>query len=81
MDGGWNIAEFGISPEWRRRGIGRRAADELARAARRAGATHLRADVQCWNERAFRFWTACGFVPVVASGGVISTRLMLDSHS
>jgi ribosomal protein S18 acetylase RimI-like enzyme len=77
MDGGWNIAEFGIRPEWRRTGVGRRSVAVLAAAARNAGANHLRADVHTWNDRALRFWTSCGFRRTGEAQGVISTRLPL----
>jgi GNAT superfamily N-acetyltransferase len=79
MDDGWNVAEFGIRPEWRRRGLGRESVGALASAAKSAGAGDLRADVHEWNDRALRFWTSCGFVPVSVTGGVVSTRLALDA--
>ena len=78
MDGGWNIAEFGIRREWRRRGIGRRAVTALAAIASSAGATHLRADVADWNDGALRFWLACGFRQIAESDGVATTRRVLD---
>jgi ribosomal protein S18 acetylase RimI-like enzyme len=78
IHGGWTIAEFGIRPERRREGVGRRSVELLAKQARGAGADHLRADVKSWNERAVCFWTACGFEEVGAAGGILSTRLTLD---
>lgn len=78
MDAGWSIAEFGIRREWRRKGMGRRSVEALASIARGAGARHLRADVQSWNEGAFCFWTACGFRPTREGDGVVSTRLVLE---
>lgn len=80
VKGGWSIAEFGIGPAWRRKGVGRRAVAQLAVAAQRAGAAHLHADVHSWNQRALRFWTSCGFHSVDEEGGVISTRLPLDDR-
>jgi ribosomal protein S18 acetylase RimI-like enzyme len=77
MDGGWNVAEFGIRSEWRRKGLGGEAVAALVSAATSRGATHLRADVHEWNERALKFWTSCGFMPVVTTGEVVSTRLTL----
>jgi ribosomal protein S18 acetylase RimI-like enzyme len=77
MDDGWNIAEFGIRPDSRRTGLGSEAVRALSVAASTFGATHLRADVHAWNHGALEFWTSCGFVPVVASSGVVSTRLTL----
>ena len=59
MDDGWNVAEFAIRAEWRRRGLGRESVDALASAAKSAGAGHLRADVHEWNDLALRFWTSC----------------------
>ena len=78
MDGGWNVAEFGVRPERRREGLGRAAVAAIASAAQNAEADHLRADAHDWNERALRFWTSCGFVPEAATGGIISTRLTLN---
>ena len=78
IEGGWNIAEFGIRRERRRAGVGRCSVDVLASAARSAGASHLRADVHHWNERALRFWSACGFRPIGEAEGIVPTRLVLD---
>lgn len=80
MDGGWNVAEFGVDPEWRRRGIGRQAVDALAGVAEQAGATHLRADVHAWNGRALSFWQSCGFTPEPVDGGIVQTRRTLGIH-
>ena len=81
MDDGWNVAEFAICRERRREGLGRAAVGAIASAAEKAGASHLRADVHEWNERALSFWTSCGFLPVVAAGGIVSTRLTLNTRA
>jgi ribosomal protein S18 acetylase RimI-like enzyme len=78
LDGGWNIAEFGINPGWRRRGVGGQAVSALAQVAMKAGADHLRADVHAWNNRGLSFWRACGFVPEQMEAGTVPTRLRLE---
>ncbi len=78
MDGGWTIAEFGIRREWRRRGVGRDAVAALATIAASAGARHLHADVASWNDRALRFWSACGFRQIAEADGVATTQLVLN---
>jgi len=74
----WNVAEFGIRPEWRRQRVGRRSVEALADIARLSGAAHLIADVHTWNERALNFWTACGFRQVCGEDGLVHTQLPLD---
>jgi ribosomal protein S18 acetylase RimI-like enzyme len=78
MDGGWNIAEFAINPAWRRQGVGGQAVNALARAAKQAGADHLRADVHAWNHRGLSFWQACGFTAEQMQAGIVPTRLRLE---
>ena len=78
MDGGWNIAEFGINPAWRRQGVGGQAVNALARAAKQAGADHLRADVHTWNSRGLSFWQACGFIAEQMEAGIVPMRVKLE---
>ena len=81
VDRGWNVAEFGVRPEARRRGIGRAAVAALAYHATAAGASHVRADVHLWNDRARRFWHACGFADLEQRGEVVTTLLRLAPGS
>ena len=75
-DGGWDIAEFSIRPDHRRRGMGRAAVEAVAERARRAGAAHLQAKVHPDNPEALPFWLAVGF-RVQAAPGVVVTRRAL----
>ena len=75
-DGGWSIAEFSVTPRYRRSGVGRAAIEVLAARARTAGAGHLEAKVHPDNGQALLFWTALGFEQV-PSPGVVTTRRRL----
>jgi ribosomal protein S18 acetylase RimI-like enzyme len=77
LDGGWHIAEFSISPEKRRQGIGGETVEELAGRARADGATHLEAKVHRRNDRGLAFWRAAGFEPVAGTGEKLVTRRKL----
>jgi ribosomal protein S18 acetylase RimI-like enzyme len=72
-DGGWDIAEFSITPDHRRSGMGRAAVDAVAERARAAGAAHLQAKVHPDNREALPFWVAVGF-RVEGEAGVVVTR-------
>ena len=72
-DGGWDIAEFSIRPDHRRRGMGRAAVEAVAERARRAGAAHLQAKVHPDNHEVLPFWLAVGF-RVQGAPGVVVTR-------
>ena len=69
--GGWNIAEFGIRPELRRKGVGQAAVAALADLARQSESDYLTAEVQSWNSSAGLFWSACGFERVGEAADVI----------
>ena len=73
-DGGWDIAEFSITPDHRRSGIGRGAAEAVAERARAAGAAHLQAKVHPDNREALGFWLAVGFRVEDAPGVVVTRR-------
>jgi len=72
-DGGWDIAEFSIRPDHRRRGMGRAAVEAVAERARAAGAAHLQAKVHPDNHEVLPFWLAVGF-RVQGAPGVVVTR-------
>lgn len=72
-DGGWEIAEFGVVPDARRRGLGRAAVEALADRARVSGAAFLQAKVHPDNLKALPFWLACGFAEI-PSTSVVTTR-------
>jgi ribosomal protein S18 acetylase RimI-like enzyme len=72
-DGGWDIAEFSITPDHRRSGMGRAAVEAVAERARAAGAAHLQAKVHPDNREALPFWLAVGF-RVQGEPGVVVTR-------
>ena len=69
--GDWNIAEFSIRPELRRKGLGRAAVAALADLARQSESDYLTAEVQSWNSSAGLFWSACGFERVGEAADVI----------
>jgi len=69
--GDWNIAEFSIRPELRRKGVGRAAIAALADLARLSESDFLRTQVESWNSGASRFWGACGFEPIGRETGTI----------
>jgi ribosomal protein S18 acetylase RimI-like enzyme len=73
-DGGWDIAEFSITPDHRRSGIGRGAAEAVAERARAAGAAPLQAKVPPDNREALGFWLAVGFRVEDAPGVVVTRR-------
>jgi ribosomal protein S18 acetylase RimI-like enzyme len=73
-DGGWDIAEFSITPDHRRSGIGRAAVEAVAERARAAGAAHLQAKVHPDNREALGFWLAVGFRVEDAPGVVVTRR-------
>ena len=81
LDGDWNIAEFAIRPEWRRQRVGRRSVEVLAQKARLSGADQLIADVHTWNDRALKFWAACGFRQVRAKDGIVHAQLPLEPNA
>ena len=71
---GWDIAEFAIVPERRRRGVGRAAVEALAELARAGGATRLIAKVHPDNRRALPFWLAAGFREIESTGPIVTRR-------
>jgi ribosomal protein S18 acetylase RimI-like enzyme len=73
-DGGWDVAEFSITPDRRRTGVGRAAVEAVADRARSAGATHLQAKVHPDNLQALPFWLAVGFCEQAAAGVVVTRR-------
>jgi ribosomal protein S18 acetylase RimI-like enzyme len=73
-DGGWDVAEFSITPDRRRTGVGRAAVEAVADRARSAGATHLQAKVHPDNRRALPFWLAVGFCEQDGEGVVVTRR-------
>jgi GNAT superfamily N-acetyltransferase len=72
-DDEWSIAEFYVTPDRRRRGVGRAAVEAVAALARASGATQLEAKVHPHNLEALPFWLSVGF-EVVASPGAVVTR-------
>jgi GNAT superfamily N-acetyltransferase len=75
-DGGWDIAEFSVTPARRLSGVGRLTVEAVVERARAAGAAHLQAKVHPDNQKALPFWLAVGFREQEAPG-VIVTRLAL----
>ena len=73
-DGGWDIAEFSITPNHRRTGVGRAAVEAVAECARVNGATHLQAKVHPDNRQALAFWLGVGFREHEAPGVVVTRR-------
>lgn len=52
------IRQFYVSPEYRRRGLGRSAVEDIQRAY---AAASLDVEVMAWNDGGIRFWRALGF--------------------
>ena len=52
------IRQFYVSPEYRRRGLGRSAVEDLLRAYRTTSAD---VEVMAWNETGMKFWSSLGF--------------------
>ena len=73
-DGGWDVAEFSITPDRHRAGVGRAAVEAVADRARSPGATHLQAKVHPDNLRALPFWLAVGFCEHAEAGVVVTRR-------
>ncbi len=68
---GW-IYKLAVAPESRRRGLGTRLVEELARRLRDAGASIVRAYIEEGNEASLALFTKCGFESMV--GFVIVTQ-------
>ena len=75
-DGGWDIAEFSVTPERRLSGVGRQAVEAVAERARSAGASHLQAKVHPDNRAALPFWLAVGFREREAPGVIVTRRTL-----
>ena len=75
----WSIAEFYVTPDRRRGGVGRAAVETVAVLASGAGAAYLEAKVHPENQEALPFWLSVGF-EVVASPGVVVTRRRLRAR-
>ena len=56
------ILSIGVAPEWQRRGIGRRMAEGLVRAARRAEVKRLFLEVAADNDAAMNLYSRAGFL-------------------
>jgi ribosomal protein S18 acetylase RimI-like enzyme len=76
LDDCWHIAEFSVTPENRRGGIGRDSVADLAEKARAAGATTLEAKVRPDNEGALPFWLAAGFEIVSGPEPIVTRRTL-----
>ena len=57
------ILSIGVAPEWQKRGIGRRMAEGLVRAARRAEVKRVFLEVAIDNMAAGALYTSLGFTP------------------
>jgi len=57
------ILSIGVAPEWQRRGIARRMAEGLVRAARRAEVKRLFLEVAVDNDAAIALYKGLGFTP------------------
>jgi len=75
-DGGWDIAEFSVTPDRRRNGVGRAAVEAVAAPARADGASHLQAKVHSDNRGALPFWLALGFREYEAPGVIVTRRTL-----
>ena len=78
-DDGWSIAEFYVTRDRRRGGVGRAAVEAVAALASRGDAAYLEAKVHPDNQGALPFWLSVGF-EVVASPGVVVTRRRLRAR-
>ena len=58
------ILTLGVAPAMRRRGIGRKLIDDLARRARKKGARRLVLEVATDNNAALRLYESSGFTPL-----------------
>jgi predicted acetyltransferase len=66
----WQIAEFYVAPEFRRRGAGSRAVATVAAYCRRDGRhRYLEATTQSFNPAARAFWRRQGFVTIRDADG------------
>ena len=55
------ILSIGVSPDWQRRGVGRKMVEGLVRAARRAGVKRLFLEVATDNAAAVALYKGLGF--------------------
>jgi GNAT superfamily N-acetyltransferase len=78
-DGNWSIAEFYVTPDRRRTGVGRAAVEAVAAFASGAGAAYLEAKVHPDNREVMPFWLSVGF-EVAASPDVVVTRRRLRAR-
>ncbi len=77
-DDEWSIAEFYVTADRRRRGVGRAAVESVATLARSAGVSYLEAKVHPDNQDALPFWLAVGFEVVASPGAIITRRQVRD---
>lgn len=74
----WEIAEFFITPDLRRRGVGTAAVDEIKNVCRQLGRhAELQAKVKQWNSPALAFWKNQGFQPRSQDETDITTSVSL----